>query len=207
MKKEKVFRMPYLTNLAEAKELAKSVEEMAAEFAANQLGPIWIGHPPCHGHDEKIAIITQRYGQILDCDFADVSLSGTAVREWVLSIALEQCVHPFDLAEESEGKFIDLHFKIEDDEALIAFGMSISCGISIIDPNDLKEFDNDYTEVLEIRYARPEGIRVGQQEKKQLQEIADAQANRHKVVKEVTPDGAYYHYKDQPIRDLSELFS
>jgi len=48
MKMEKVFRMPYLTNLAEAKELAKSVEEMAAEFAANQLGPIWIGHPPCH---------------------------------------------------------------------------------------------------------------------------------------------------------------
>ena len=102
---------------------------------------------------------------------------------------------------------MDLHFKIETDEDLDVFGMSISCGVSIIDPNDLKEFDNIYTEVLEIRYARPEGIRVGQQEKKQLQEIADAHANRHKVVKEVTPDGAYYHYKDQPVRDLSELFS
>lgn len=201
MKMEKVFRMPYLTNLAEAKELAASVEAMAAEFAAEQPGRIWMGYAPRYGHDERVAIITKRYGVIFDCDFVDRSISGTAVREWALSIALEQCVHAFDLAEESVGKFIDLHFKIEDDEALIAFGMSISCGILIIDPDDSKEFDNIYTEELGIRPVRPEGVRVGQQEKKQLQEIADAQANRHKVVKEVTPNGACYHYKDQPIRD------
>lgn len=201
MKMEKVFRMPYLTNLAEAKELAASVEAMAAEFAAEQPGRIWMRYAPRNGHDEKIAVITKRYGMIFDCDFVDRSLSGVAVREWVLFIALEYCVNPFALPEESEGKFVDLHFKIEADEDLDVFGMSISCGISIIDPNDLKEFDNIYTEVLEIRCVRPEGFKVGQQEKKQLQEIADAQANRHKVVKEVTPNGACYHYKDQPIRD------
>lgn len=208
MKKEKVFRMPYLTNLAEAKELAASVEAMATEFAAEQPGRIWMGYSPRWGDAEKIAIITKRCGEIMDCDFVDRSLSGAAVREWVLSIALESCINPFALAEESEGKFVDMHFKIEDDEIYIADGMCISSGCSIVDPNDMKEFCGAYSEALIIRPCRPEGIRYGQQEKKLLQEIADAQANRHKVVKETTPSGeSYYHYKDQPIRDLSELFS
>jgi len=188
--------MPWLTNLAEAKGLASSVEAMAAEFAAEQPGRIWMGYAPHNGYDERIAIITKRYGQILDCDIVDASLSGTAVREWVLSIVYEDCVHPFGLAEESEGKFVDLHFKIEDDEALIAFGMCISCECSIIDPDNSKEFSNFYTNELEIRYARPEGSRVGREEMKQLQEIADAEANRQNVVKEMTPWGeSYYYYR------------
>lgn len=47
-----------------------------------------------------------------------------------------------------------------------------------------------------LKSARPcRKSRVGQQEKRLLQEIADAEANRHKVVKEMTPCGPCYHYK------------
>ena len=195
MKTEKVFRMPWLTNLAEAKELAASVEAMAAEFAARQPGRIWMGYVPRGGEGEKVAIVRERYGMIVDCDFIERALTGTAVREWVLSLASDYCVNPFGLAEESDGKFVDLHFMTEDDEDLDVLGMRISCGLSIVNPNDLKEFDNIYTAALEIRQTMPEGCRVGQQEKRLLQEIADAEANRHKVVKEMTPCGPCYHYK------------
>lgn len=195
MRKEKVFRMPYLTNLVEAKELASAVEKMVADFVAERPDWIWAGYYRNWRECEKVAIINNRDRRIYDCDFIDISLTGVAVREWVLSIALEHCVHPYALAEEVEGMFVDLRFVVYSDEALIIPGIEISCDVLVFEPNKRNEFNDEYSTVLEIRATRPEGKRVGQLEKDTLESIANAEANRQNVVKDTYKGEATYCYK------------